>query len=418
MIKILVLSVLLIFSNFTDSFSQLTVKDQEATPNTLLQVNDEGTAGSITLPPLSSITNFANKLYNIGSILFWDGIALGTSGSAAGWTDLGSNVILSSPSDKVGIGTSAPSAALHVTGEDGGLFEGTFGSGEIPKQGAGTRMMWHPKKAAFRAGYVDGIQWDDASIGNYSFAAGYGTKASGESSVAIGSSTTALGDNSFAFGTFGGAHGHLSTSFGYSALAMGDLSFSSGYGTIAESYNSTVFGSWNLGGGSADSWIETDPLFEIGNGNALVSSNALTVLKNGNVGIGVHNPSYRLDISGGNFLVRGDDGFTASGHEGIIHLGSVHSYIKAEYGYGIKIGAYSAADAISIKELTGNVGIGTTNPNEKLEVEGKVRANTGFNTNGTNGISGTFDFYNDGTSGNVVRMTFTGGILTSVQKAP
>ena len=70
---------------------QLTIKDQDATPNTLLQVNDEGDAGSITLPPLSSIGTVANKLYNIGNILFWDGIALGTSGSAAGWTDLGSN---------------------------------------------------------------------------------------------------------------------------------------------------------------------------------------------------------------------------------------------------------------------------------------------------------------------------------------
>ena len=374
--KLLVLiSAIVILSNFF-IYAQLTVKDQEATPNTLLLVNDEGTSGSITLPPLSSIGTSANKLYNIGNSLFWNGIALGTSGSAAGWTDLGSNVILSSPSDKVGIGTSTPTAALHVNGDDGVLFEGTFASGTIPKQGAGTRMMWYPKKAAFRVGRELSDNWDEPNIGIGSFVAGTG-KASAEYSTALGNSL-ALGDYSFSVGQ-GQAQGSLSSAFGYSSVALGEISFSSGYGISADSYLSTVFGSWNLGGGSADSWIETDPLFEIGNGNVFESSNALTVLKNGNVGIGIHNPSNKLDISGGNFLVRGNDGFTAPGHTGTIHLGSVHHYIQGEYGFGLKIGTYVAGDVISIKEVSGDVGIGTTNPDAKLEVNGDVKI-------GTNGI--------------------------------
>ena len=59
------------------------------------------------------------------------------------------------------------------------MFEGTFDSGLIPKEGAGTRMMWYPKKAAFRAGKVDATQWSDANIGNDSVAMGLIPKQTG-----------------------------------------------------------------------------------------------------------------------------------------------------------------------------------------------------------------------------------------------
>src|SRR5688572_33429170 len=45
---------------------------------------------------------------------------------------------------------------------------GTLGQGSIPASGPGVRMMWYPRKAAFRAGVVDGLRaafWDDANIG-------------------------------------------------------------------------------------------------------------------------------------------------------------------------------------------------------------------------------------------------------------
>jgi hypothetical protein len=38
--------------------------------------------------------------------------------------------------------------------------------------------------------------------------------------------------------------------------------------------------------------------------------------------------------------------------------------------------------------------------------------------NGSTGVSGTYNFYNDGTSGNVTQMVITGGIITSVTTAP
>ena len=380
--------VLLVFLLFNFAINaQLTVKDQESTPNTLLQVNDEGNAGSITLPPLSSIGTPTNKLYNIGSSLFWNGGALGTAGSAAGWTELGSNVILSTLSDKVGIGTSSPSANLHVTGNDGVIFRGTLGSGSVLNLGAGTRMMWYPKKAAFRAGDVANAKWDDANIGDYSIAAGFNTEASGFSAVSMGHDNTASGAYSCGLGMSTSATGNYSTS-------MGRL-------TKANSFASTAIGVNNIGGGSAESWGNSDPLFEIGNG-LLSPSNALTVLKNGNVGIGIHTPSYKLDVDGGNIMVQGLNSSQTNGDEGILYLGTVHHYIKGVYGYGLKLGTYAAADAMVIEEESGNVGIGTTNPDAKLEVNGTVKIGANgikfseiIELTGTTGLTGTSSIYVD-----------------------
>jgi len=64
-----------------------------------------------------------------------------------------------------------------------------------------------------------------------------------------------------------------------------------------------------------------------------------------------------------------------------------------------------------------DVGIGITTPNEKLEVGGKIRANTAFNLNGTDGISGIFTFGGGGT-GEIASMTFSGGILTATTLVP
>ena len=86
----------------TATGDKMTVKDESG--SVLMEVTDEGTAGSITLPALSSIGTYGNKLYNMSDSLYWNGTALGTAGSAGGWTDDGSAVRLSTSTDKVGIG--------------------------------------------------------------------------------------------------------------------------------------------------------------------------------------------------------------------------------------------------------------------------------------------------------------------------
>ena len=81
-------------------------------------------------------------------------------------------------SGKVGIGNVNPIADLHLFGTGGVLSTGTIGSGDTSQTYIpGTKLMWYPRRGAFRAGQVSGQQWADSLIGNYSFAVGYNTNA-------------------------------------------------------------------------------------------------------------------------------------------------------------------------------------------------------------------------------------------------
>ena len=77
----------------------------------LIEIENEGIAGSIFLPPLGNSLS-GPKLYNNGGTLFWGANQLGTASSAAGWTDAGIVIYNSNLTDKVGIGTTDPHAFL------------------------------------------------------------------------------------------------------------------------------------------------------------------------------------------------------------------------------------------------------------------------------------------------------------------
>lgn len=151
----------------------------------------------------------------------------GNSGNALTVTTVGTGNALSA------------SGKLYQTGGSV-LFTGNIGT--TPVSGPGTRMMWIPSKSAFRAGSVNGSQWDDASIGDNSAGLGFRATASGNSSIAMGSSPTASGDYSVAFGRNTTAGGNTSTSMGHITNATGDYSTAAGYLTIASGGYSTSLG--------------------------------------------------------------------------------------------------------------------------------------------------------------------------------
>src|SRR5215218_9356677 len=61
---------------------------------------------------------------------------------------------------------------FRVDSASGLVAKGILGIGIIPFSGVGERLMWHPYRAAFRAGSIDGggTMWDDANVGFYSWA--------------------------------------------------------------------------------------------------------------------------------------------------------------------------------------------------------------------------------------------------------
>jgi hypothetical protein len=77
---------------------------------------------------------------------------------------------------------------------------GNTSTGVVPLAGFGTRLMWAPAKAAFRAGSINGAQWDNANVGAGSAAFGANNTASGVNAFVSGSGNTVSGQNSVAFG--------------------------------------------------------------------------------------------------------------------------------------------------------------------------------------------------------------------------
>jgi hypothetical protein len=145
-----------------------------------------------------------------------------------------------------------------------------------------------------------------------------------------------------------------------------------GVGTHAASYLSTALGSYNVGGGTGDSWVASDPLFEIGIGSSNAArANALTVLKNGNIGVNLANPSTKLHVKGSS----GSDAviwvqpsvWSAAGHYGEIRLGDNNHYIRGEYQTGMTL-----FDVNKFQFLGGNVGIATSSPSYNLHVNGSA----------------------------------------------
>lgn len=106
---------------------------------------------------------------------------------------------------------------FRVNVDGGTTLGGDYGTGSVPVEGSGTRLMWYPRRAAFRAGYINGTQWDDANIGNYSVAIGENVRASGDNGVAFGVRSTAANVSSVAIGEDNTASGAASVALGYHA---------------------------------------------------------------------------------------------------------------------------------------------------------------------------------------------------------
>lgn len=318
-----------------------------------IRVDNSGNVGIGTITP-------ADELHVVGNIRMVDGnqaanrVMTSDANGKATWvhpntlvTDNDTQNTLNQAYDEGGSGVgrviTADNGAVRINGDDGFLVTGTFGTGDaIEATGAGTRMFFNPKKAALRAGNVNGTQWDDASIGDYSVALGRSTTASGTNSTALGSGGTASGDfstaigsgasasaqHAVAIGAFTQANGTGSLATGSSTTATGDYSTAMGLTSIASGYASTALGqetsaksAYEVAVGafntdytptSTTSFNANDRIFVVGNGtSSFARSNALTIYKSGKVNI---NDAYDLPTADGtaNYVMKTDGSGTVS----------------------------------------------------------------------------------------------------------
>jgi hypothetical protein len=117
---------------------------------------------------------------------------------------------------------------FRVDSASGFVAKGVLGVGIIPYTGPSERVMWYPYKASFRAGGVDGTQWDDANNGFYSVAFDNNTTALGYYSFAAGGGSRALGNYSFAGGQLTNADGSGAIALGTRSTADADYSVAIG----------------------------------------------------------------------------------------------------------------------------------------------------------------------------------------------
>jgi trimeric autotransporter adhesin len=151
---------------------------------------------------------------------------------------------------------------FRVDSAGGVVALGQIGIGIIPASGAGSRMMWHPQKVAFRAGYADaGNQFDESNIGYYSWAGGALSTAAGNYSFAMGNQNTveasaqcgmALGSGNKVWGSAGNI-GTCGLAFGlnndvldHAGVAIGQNNWSDGDAAVAIGYTTTADADYSM----------------------------------------------------------------------------------------------------------------------------------------------------------------------------
>ncbi|MCM2352917.1 MAG: tail fiber domain-containing protein [Pseudobdellovibrio sp.] len=433
-----------------------------AASNTIILSNSGVTAGTYTKVTVDSKGRVTSgSQITAGDVTGALGYTPAASGSVTPtqWTTTGSDIYYTS--GNVGIGTSNPIQKLHVEG-DLLVNGGAWGVGNnLSVSGAGTRMFFYAKKAAFRGGYAGSTEWDDASIGEGSFAyganspvaSGYGSiamhggYATADHSIAIGHYAQATEYGAVAFNE-GQATGTHSTAFdssyssGYYSFAAGSSSASGshsialgsnadtdadyavaiGAGSLAYSYRSTTLGTYNtIITANKNSWIATDPLLVVGNGMSSGSrSNAMIILKNGNVGIGIIAPTAKLHLVSGTASVAPlkftSGTLLSSPQSGTMEYDGTNFYLTDSTNTRRAIATGSSAGTIdnaSNINSSGNISMTPNNGANSVIVSSTV-ASTSSNTgalivNGGLGVAGNI---NAGGTIQGVSVTATSGMIS------
>jgi hypothetical protein len=364
--------------NFTGA---LRVNGNSGTAGQLLQSNGSGAPSWVATSSLGLGTGNLSGSGTSTQVAFFTGSDTLSSSSSLYWDNI---------NGRLGINNPNPEFALTL-GTDGGIIAtGTFNSGiTLSTAGAGTRMIWYPRKAAFRAGRVTGTRWNEAEIGSYSVAFGYDTYATGTYSNAFGRFTTAGANYATAFGWNSNATGQLATVFGYNNTASGEGSFSAGEGNNASGRRSVAFGWYNYPAGdnslSIGSYTRTGGSETIAFGYGAVADGYYGA---GAFGYYSTSSGYTSFAFGRKMTVTGD------------------------YSFGINVAndtPYTLSQPSTIALMGGNVGIGTTTPTDKLVVDGSIDVTAGnyYKYNGMNFAMASTTLFNY-FSGGAGNLTMTG----------
>jgi hypothetical protein len=304
--------------------------------------------------------------------------AYASPGGQNGWSDSGTEVYTTNINDSVGIGTSNPQAKLHIE---------TPGTTTKIGQSAIGVYAEHPMSASY--GYLAA-----SNVGAYGYSDDlYGVQGSTYNGYGIYGGTA----HDDGFGVYGynlsGNYGYLggadygvygNSAGGYAGYFEGRLYSSgfAGFGTIPETKVHIAGGNWDL--------TATEGDFKIGNSNIRLKIGIATGGGGaGDVRIRSHGGTNRLILGSGTddiiTMVNQKVGIRTFEPEATLHVyGNLHvegtsQDISWQSGEHLQIGDYDGVTFTERFRITndGKVGIGTNNPQDKLQVSGNIRMDQG-----------------------------------------
>ncbi|MCB9991474.1 MAG: tail fiber domain-containing protein [Rhodospirillales bacterium] len=261
------------------------------------------------------------------------------------------------------------------------------------------RMFFDVSKGAFRSGVVNGSEWDDANVGNFSTALGALVTASQQGAVALGYNNVASGSFSTVTGSSNTAIGGFSTAMGYKTSASGTYGISMGRDVVVgDGVFNSGFGDGSIGMGLMDGavTITTKPqvtgiqsfgifMGDQDGGIDLASANTM-LLAGGRMVIDPNVPATNLEadtafeVEGTIKMAYGGEACDAlragairydsgSGQFDLCDGGGTWTSIATSSG-GSK---WQDGAGDDIYYTSGDVGIGTATPAEALDVSGSIQ---------------------------------------------